>query len=341
MSKESVIVLESYEKHSFFRFFFIFITVFLSLFLALASLYYYKESHRYFQEQKLQNKIIFAECEHLFKLLPSSKECIMEPVNIDEKLTKIHTEIAVTFFITLLLIVPFAYFLARLSLRPMRQSVETMDSFINGIVHDINTPLSIIRINAQSMQKRLSEQKLIEKNARIIQGADHIEALEAQLLFMLRIHNYEPQYSDFDLYALLLQRLAYWSDIRRFVTITLEGETTLVTADIDAITRMIDNMVLNAIKYSPAHSDVKITCKNNLLRIEDQGEGIKNPKEVFNKYYRESKHTKGLGLGLYVVKAIASMHRLEIDIDSVVNRGTTFSILLTPISTLHKEYING
>ncbi len=339
MLKESVIALESYEKHSFFRFFFIFVTVSLFLSLALSSLYYYKERNRYFQEKKTQNKLTFSECEHLKKLLPSAAPCIMEPVNIDEQVSKIYADIALALMLSLALVLPLGYFLAKLSLNPIRQSVETMDSFINGIVHDINTPLSIIRINAQSMINRLHDEKLIRKNDRIIQGVNHIEALEEQLLFVLRIHHYQLQRSRFDLFEILQQRQEYWNDIRRSVSIRLEGEATAVNADVDVIKRMIDNIVSNAIKYSYANSEVEITCKNALLEIKDEGEGIKKPKEVFAKYYRESKSTKGLGLGLYIVKEIASMHDIEIIIDSEVDHGTSFSLNLKSIVSLHNEYI--
>ncbi len=339
MSKESVIALESYEKHSFFRFFFIFVTVSLFLSLSLSSLYYYKERNRYFQEQKTQNKLAFSECEHLKKLLPSAPACVMEPINIDEKISEIYADIFLALIFSLTLILPLGYLLAKLSLRPIQQSVETMDSFINGIVHDINTPLSIIRINAQSMISRLNDEKLVKKNNRIIQGVDHIEALEEQLLFVLRIHHYQLQRSHFDLFEILQQRQEYWSDIRHSVSIKLEGEVTAVNADADAIKRMIDNIVSNAIKYSCTNGEVKITCKNALLEIKDRGEGIKKPKEVFNKYYRESNHTKGLGLGLYIVKEIASMHNVEITVDSEVGYGTSFSLNLKSIASLHNEYI--
>ncbi len=337
MSKGSVIALESYEKHSFFRFFLIFTVAALALFLTLSLLYYYKERNRYFQEQKIENKLAFAECQHLNKLFPDRAPCQMKPITIDKELSLIYRDIAVALLIWLIMMLPLGYYLARLSLRPIRQSVETMDSFINGIVHDINTPLSIIRLNAQSTLKHLYDEKLIAKHERIMQGVDHIEALEEQMLFMLKIRHYRLQYTSFDLYELLQQRLSYWNDVRHTVTLTLVAESTPIHADKDALIRLLDNIVGNAIKYSPSNATVEITCKSSQLTIKDNGPGIQNPHEVFEKYYRESTESKGLGLGLYIVKEIASLHRLTIHIDSCINEGTTFRIPLEPILLLHKH----
>ncbi len=338
MSKESVIALESYEKHSFYRFFSIFLVTVLVLFLALSLLYYYKERNRYFQEQKIENKLEFAECRHHHKLFPHSEPCHMKPVNIDRKLITIYKEIAFSLIVWLFIMLPLGYFLARLSLRPVRQSVATMDSFINGIVHDINTPLSIIRLNAQSILRYLHDERLIAKHERIIQGVDHIEALEEQLLFMLKIRQYQLQRSHFDLAALLEDRRGYWNDMRPNITLTLKTEATPVNADREALMRMIDNIVGNAIKYSPAHSIVEITCTSARLSIKDYGHGIKNPKEIFEKYYRESTDGKGLGLGLYIVKEIASLHDLLINVTSKEGVGTTITLNLSSIcatQTLH------
>ena len=331
MSKELAIVLESYEKRSFYRFFFIFVIASLLLFTALASLYYYKERSRIFSEEKTKNYLQFAECKKFQKLLHSQKKCEMQEVLLDGKLDEVYKEISVAFMIMLLLTTLFSFLLAKLTLKPMRNSVEMMDSFINGIVHDINTPLSVININAQSLQKKLTDTKLQAKNKRILQGVKHIESLEEQLLFMLRIHNYSLKPTTFNLQKHLQQRLHYYNDIRSDVTIVLEGKELLIEADKDALTRMIDNIVINAIKYSHPKSEVNITLEGTKLFIKDSGVGIKKPKEVFNKYYRESHSTKGLGLGLYVVKEIAHLHHIKIDINSTFGEGTTFIVDVSAI----------
>lgn len=186
-------------KNSFYRFFIIFNSVFLMLFMALSSLYYFKERSRLFQEQKVKNRLIFSECKHMNKILGIEKECEMSISKKIEALEETKTEILIAFFLVLLFIVPTSYFLAMISLRPMQNSIETIDSFINGIVHDINTPLSIIKLNAQSMKNSLENEKQKEKNNRILSGIEDIEALEDQLLFSLKSDRYELKNSVLDL----------------------------------------------------------------------------------------------------------------------------------------------
>ncbi|GEM_PF-305395 len=339
-SKESVIVSNSYERHSFWRFFLIYLSVLLLLFTALAALYYYKERGRYFQEQKLKNRLAFSECTHLKKMLPSAPECEMAPVVIDDKLRVVYREIGIAFLLSLLLIVPVGLLLARISLRPMRDSVEAMDAFINGIVHDINTPLSVIRMNAHSLLPRLEDERLRRKGERVLQGVEHIEALEEQLLFSLRIGQYEPRLRYFDLCALLRERRSYWASNRSRVEVEISAPSScLVQADEKALLRMIDNIVGNAVKYSPPDSRVRVACAKGVLKISDEGEGIRDPRAVFRKYYRENRTVKGVGLGLYIVSEIARMHGIGIRIRSARGRGTTFELDLHSILSTPKQAI--
>ncbi len=307
----------------------------LLLFAALASLYYYKEHRRYYQEQKVRHKIAFSECQHLKKLLPSAAECHMQPVVIDKQIKTAYREIFYAFIAALVLILPFGYFLARLSLRPMRESVIAMDGFINGIVHDINTPLSVIRMNAQSITRAVSDNKLKAKASRLLQGVEQIESLEEQLLFSVKVGQYELQKEQFDVGLLLQEREHYWGSLRSSIEVRVEADPYGVYADKAALLRMIDNIVLNAVKYSHAKREVNISLKSDVLSIQDQGIGIRHPKKVFNKYYREALQSKGIGLGLYIVAKVAALHGLEIDVDSRLGQGTTFNIDLLPISDIY------
>ncbi len=304
-----------------------------SIFIALASLYYYKERQRYFQEQKVENRLDFAECKHLKRMLPSADECKMQPVVIDDKLQIIYREIFYAFLFSLALILPFGYFLARLSLRPMREAVVAMDSFINGIVHDINTPLSVIRMNAQSISKAIDNEKIKIKTSRLIQGVQQIESLEEQLLFSVKVGQYELQKESFDLGDVLQNREHYYASLRKSLTIVMDVDSYIIYADKIALLRMIDNIVLNAIKYSPSKRHVYISIKDNVLTIRDEGVGIKYPKKVFDKYYREAKKSKGIGLGLYIVAEVAKLHNIKIDVESTLGVGTNFKLNLSHIST--------
>ncbi len=293
----------------------------------MSLLYFYKERNRLFQELKVANKLEYAECRHLNKILGlHDAACEMKIIDRIDGLERVYRDIAVSFFVLLLFLLPSGYYLATISLRPMRESIETIDSFINGIVHDINTPLSVIKLNAQTMQLTLQETVHLEQNERILQGVDDIESLEEQLLFSLKAERYVLNRSKFDLDRLIKERAVFYNEVRKTVHVNYVGSVLHVNADKPLMKRMIDNIVLNAIKFSPRDAEVSIRLENAKLTIEDHGIGMKHPKEVFNKYYREDRSTKGLGLGLYIVASVAALHQLTIDLISKPQMGTRFVI---------------
>jgi signal transduction histidine kinase len=215
----------------------------------------------------------------------------------------------------------------------MREAVSAMDGFINGIVHDINTPLSVIRMNAQSITKAVKDEKIKIKASRLLQGVEQVESLEQQLLFSVKVGQYELQKESFDLGSIIQERKHYYSSLRKSIDILIKSEPYEVFADKSALLRMVDNIVLNAIKYSRTKRKVYIELHNNNLIIKDEGVGIKYPKKVFDKYYREAKESKGIGLGLYIVAEVAKLHNIAIDVDSKLGVGTSFKIKLFNIST--------
>ena len=115
-----------------------------------------------------------------------------------------------------------------------------------------------------------------------------------------------------------------------------------VQADPKNIEEIFNNLISNAINYSPEGGRVTITAQgfgeNIEIKVEDTGVGI-SPEElpkIFDKFYRV-KHPKtrevvGTGLGLAIVKGVVETHQGTVDVESVVDKGTTFRILLPVIT---------
>jgi two-component system OmpR family sensor kinase len=94
------------------------------------------------------------------------------------------------------------------------------------------------------------------------------------------------------------------------------------------ITKLIDNILSNAIKYNKIAGFIKIYLDDNFLSIEDSGKGIEkeNLKTLFERYSRFDKSVGGFGIGLNIVSLIAKEYNLKIDIKSEINIGTTVEI---------------
>ena len=112
-----------------------------------------------------------------------------------------------------------------------------------------------------------------------------------------------------------------------------------VQADPKNIEEVFNNLISNAINYSPEGGQVIITAQGfgeyMEIKVEDTGVGIP-PEEIpriFDKFYRvkhpKTRQVTGTGLGLAIVKGIVETHQGTVDIESVVDKGTTFQILLS------------
>ena len=104
---------------------------------------------------------------------------------------------------------------------------------------------------------------------------------------------------------------------------------------------VVNNLIDNALKYSPRNSVVSVELFNNeniVLVVSDEGEGISGAEKikVMQKYYRTgntaTQHAKGTGLGLYLIGKIVKAHKGKIQIDDNIPKGCRFVITL-PLST--------
>ena len=109
-----------------------------------------------------------------------------------------------------------------------------------------------------------------------------------------------------------------------------------VRADREKIASVISNILNNAVKYSPADSNVKITCikKDGYARIDihDEGHGIQkaDQERLFDRYYRvkSNRHIAGFGIGLYLSAEIVQQHEGTIGVNSEPGKGSTFYFTL-------------
>jgi signal transduction histidine kinase len=122
------------------------------------------------------------------------------------------------------------------------------------------------------------------------------------------------------------------------VSLTTEPGARQISADAEALGRALWNLLENAAKYSPDGSPIGVAVEEEdgriAIRVSDRGAGIPSDEQpfIFEQFYRGAAASqsaiKGTGVGLAVVRHIVQGHAGEIRIDSVVGRGSTFSIVL-------------
>lgn len=225
----------------------------------------------------------------------------------------------------------------------LKQIDRLKSEFIHTVSHDLRSPLTAI----------LGYVDLIERVGPVTdQQRDFIERVQQSVQSITLLLNDLLELGRIEAGLDSQKEVVSLEDIIRF---TLEGTELQVknkrqVVDLDLpenipplrgnairLRQMLDNLMGNAIKYTPdgGHINLKVEVQNDqaILRLHDTGPGIPpaDQPHIFEKFYRGSNVPRGIGgtgLGLAIVKSIVDNHGGRIWVDSVLGRGTTFTVVL-------------
>jgi two-component system OmpR family sensor kinase len=233
------------------------------------------------------------------------------------------------FFITMLFI---GYFLLKLFLKPMRDALHLLDRFIKDTTHELNTPVSTIMTNIELIDKESIKDKFLLKSInRIDIGAKTISNIYDDLSYLILNNRVVSDNQDINLKELIEERVLYFSllaNMKKIEVITCLDADAVLYIDHKKISKLIDNILSNAIKYNKIKGSIYIDLDANRLSIKDTGKGIKEEhiNLLFNRYARFDKIVGGFGIGLNIVKMICDEYNLTIDIKSKFDNWTEVSI---------------
>ena len=256
-----------------------------------------------------------------------SKYVILE---IDDDLVWINkTQRDLIIFVTIafifLLIV--GYFLLKLFLKPMRDAMHLLDRFIKDTTHELNTPISAIVANVEMIDVNGLDEKLARKIRRIDIGAKTVSNIYEDLTYLTLNNKIISQNENINVSELLHQRIEYFQTLASVKKIEfIENIQTDIHMYIDSkkLSKLIDNLISNAIKYNKIEGSIKVELKNGYLCIQDTGKGIKKEqlRLLYDRYSRFDKSVGGFGIGLNIVSMICKEYHLDINISSELNMGT-------------------
>ena len=244
---------------------------------------------------------------------------------------QIRYKIVVSFLLAFIFMMFLGYFILRLFLKPMRDALHLLDRFIKDTTHELNTPVTAIITNIEMIDKSSLDDRLLKKINRIEIGAKTISNIYEDLTFITLNNQIISNNEEINLSNVLKQRVEYFNSIATMKKINFDlniEDNVLMVCDMKKITKLIDNILSNAIKYNKIAGFIKINLDDNFLSIEDSGKGIEkeNLKTLFERYSRFDKSVGGFGIGLNIVSLIAKEYNLKIDIKSEINIGTTVEI---------------
>ena len=244
---------------------------------------------------------------------------------------QIRYKIAIYFLLAFIFMMFIGYFILRQVLKPMRDALHLLDRFIKDTTHELNTPVTAIITNIEMIEKDDLDEKLLKKINRIEIGAKTISNIYEDLTFITLNNQIISNNENINLSTVLTQRIEYFNSLAIMKKINFDldiQENIFIFCDMKKITKLIDNLISNAIKYNKIGGFIKVNLKDNILSIEDSGKGIakEHLKSLFERYSRFDKSVGGFGIGLNIVSLIAKEYDLKIDIKSEVSIGTTVEI---------------
>jgi len=228
-------------------------------------------------------------------------------------------------------------------------AIRARDQFLSIAAHELRTPVSGVKGYAQMLlraQQRdlLTPERLVQGLRTINQASDRLVVLTNDLLDVSRIRlgQLPLRPRAFDLAALARDRAARLAEelsAAYEVDAQIPAQPVPVTADLDRIEQVLDNLLENAVKYSPEGGRIVVRVQPDaagvLLQVEDAGIGLPPGAEetIFQPFGRAANATQrqvpGLGLGLFIARSVTERHGGRIWAESAGdNRGTTVSVWL-------------
>ncbi|MFN8419927.1 MAG: ATP-binding protein [Anaerolineae bacterium] len=229
-----------------------------------------------------------------------------------------------------------------------RKAQEMKSTFISVVSHELKTPVALIKGYAGTLRREDAnwDKATIRNSLKVIEEeADRLTGLIENLLAASKL---QAEGMRINIGDVRLDLLAARS-VERFQVQTPIHQLKLdfppnfpsVQGDQTRLRQVLDNLINNAIKYSPAGGEIRISGAFDdhsvTVAVSDPGVGISEEQleHIFERFYRVddalSRKTQGTGLGLYLARAVIDAHHGTIEVDSQVGKGSTFRFTI-PIS---------
>jgi signal transduction histidine kinase len=232
----------------------------------------------------------------------------------------------------------------RLQLQRVEAESQARHDFVGVVSHELKTPVAVIQAYTDLLFRR-AEKAGGDANTdivrRIAEQAERMLGLIEQVLDLQRIEAglFRLEISRFDIVAMARQLVEMTQTTTQQHTITVDAaEPIIVSADRRRVEEVLQNLIDNAIKFSPnggaVQLSIELSPRQNLpqavVAVRDQGQGIDRADQprVFERFYqgnnRLGRGHVGLGLGLYVSREIVSRHGGEMWLESSPGKGSVF-----------------
>ena len=280
-------------------------------------------SKEYYMQNKISTLISKRSQNHLgiSYIVVQSREC-------SSNIVKLKNTILFVTIIVGVIIIFISVILSYIFLKPLKEKMQEIEDFVRDTTHELNTPISALMMSTSRIKsKKVYDEKIITN---ISISSKQLYEMYSSLTFLtFDTASEEEELVEFD--SVVKNSIEFFNELMRKKNITLElsiAPCTLTIAPSKA-KMLINNLLSNAIKYSPPNRKIYIQTTQKSLKVVDEGIGIEKEKlqDIFKRFTRANSYAGGFGVGLSIVDKIVKDGGYKIEIDSVVNKGTTIFIV--------------
>ncbi|MGD9211234.1 MAG: response regulator [Desulfobacteraceae bacterium] len=229
----------------------------------------------------------------------------------------------------------------------LKQMDRMKSDFVSMVSHEIRSPMNSVLMQHKVLLDGLAGELTEKQNQIISRASEKIKALvtlSTELLDLAKMESglINMEKERLQLAPILIDQVTFYNPKAQSKGITMELESLPELPQIMAnrinMEELISNLISNAIRYTPEGGRINISAESQddyiLIQVSDTGIGI-DPEDlsrIFKRFYRvkneKTRYIIGTGLGLPIVKSIVEAHNGKIQVESQLNQGSTFSILL-------------
>lgn len=244
------------------------------------------------------------------------------------------------------------------ALNKMLERIETaftrLSQFSGDLAHELRTPINNIMGETEiALTRGRSVEEYQHVLASNLEECQRLSRMIDSLLFLARSENPKTQIQpvQFNVHPVLLSIVEFHEAVaaEKSIAITCEGDAVLF-ADPILFRRAVNNLLSNALKYTPSGGKVMLTVSQSdsqdvQIAVQDTGEGIpaEHLSKIFDRFYRvdaaRSKHSGGTGLGLAIVKSIMDLHNGSITLVSEPGVGSTMTLIFPSVVAMSNTLV--
>ncbi len=237
----------------------------------------------------------------------------------------LHVNLFLSGSLIIFLVLLSAFLIAKLSTDPLIEYIHTLKALSTQTLHELNLPVTTIQTNVAMIKRKINDEKTQKRLKRIDEATQMLLQRYNELDYLIKTQQMLKIEECFDIKELVEKRVEFIKNLYPSYQFEVNVKSQKILSDPFGLSKVIDNLLQNSVKYSSKDSRIVIIFQDNTLEIIDKGEGIDEVEliKIFESFYQSKKDAKGYGIGLFMVKEFCDKNKIELQIRSKKDQGTT------------------